>query len=219
MVWNLPCHCTHLKFFQPPSTFLINTILHTPKGSAFPPVHTFVMSFLAPYVFYWPKRRVSLAKFYHRSDTTLQLWKFAPELWSQVRACILLLGITTRRELKDIVFNMEAVVAHGHMGARNCVPRLKCGVEQNQSKASASSAHAAGTDRSPIGGENWKVDFNGFQLSLCCFGLRRTWMSSRRISWLAVVVRLQYNHCAKGPYWAGRWSEKTFLPDPEAASG
>jgi len=53
----------HMKS-MPPSTFLIYTILHTPKGSAFPPVPAFVRSLLAPYVFYWPNRR---------------LWQFAPK--------------------------------------------------------------------------------------------------------------------------------------------
>jgi len=53
----------HMKS-MPPTTFLMYTILHSPKGSAFPPVPDFVRSFLAPYVFYWPKRK---------------LWQFAPE--------------------------------------------------------------------------------------------------------------------------------------------
>jgi len=53
----------HMKS-MPPFTFLIYTIIHAPKGSGFPPVPGFVKSFLAPYVFYLPNRR---------------LWQFAPK--------------------------------------------------------------------------------------------------------------------------------------------
>ncbi|RDB20005.1 hypothetical protein Hypma_012884 [Hypsizygus marmoreus] len=54
----------HMKS-MPPFTFLIYTIIHTPKESGFPPVPGFVRNFLAPYIFYLPNRR---------------LWQFAPEL-------------------------------------------------------------------------------------------------------------------------------------------
>ncbi|KAG6866107.1 hypothetical protein C0991_008414 [Blastosporella zonata] len=53
----------HMKS-MPPATFLVYTIIHTPKGSLFPPVPGFVRSVLAPYAFYLPNRR---------------LWQFAPK--------------------------------------------------------------------------------------------------------------------------------------------
>ncbi|KAG6828495.1 hypothetical protein H0H92_007811 [Tricholoma furcatifolium] len=53
----------HMKS-MPPATFLVYTIIHTPKESQFPPVPGFVRTMLAPYVFYVPNRR---------------LWQFAPK--------------------------------------------------------------------------------------------------------------------------------------------
>ncbi|KAF8517012.1 hypothetical protein BU17DRAFT_67127 [Hysterangium stoloniferum] len=52
----------HVKSL-PPFTFLVYTIIHTPKSSEFPPVSGFVKNVLSPYVFYVWNRR---------------LWQFAP---------------------------------------------------------------------------------------------------------------------------------------------
>ena len=49
-------------FCQPPTTFLSYTVLITPKYSQFPPAPGFVKSFLVPYVFSIPTRRVSVTK-------------------------------------------------------------------------------------------------------------------------------------------------------------
>jgi len=53
----------HMKS-MPPHTFLTYVVIHTPKGSDFPPIPGPVRSVLVPYVFYWPNRR---------------LWQFAPK--------------------------------------------------------------------------------------------------------------------------------------------
>ncbi|KAG6887117.1 hypothetical protein C0995_001362 [Termitomyces sp. Mi166 len=53
----------HMKS-MPPTTFLVYTIIHAPKGSFFPPVPGVVRNILAPYIFYFPNRK---------------LWQFAPD--------------------------------------------------------------------------------------------------------------------------------------------
>lgn len=65
------------------------TILHTLKGSSFPPVPGFVRSILAPYVFYLLNRKVSwqYCAAIHKSDI-LQLWQFVPELWNWGPNCL-----------------------------------------------------------------------------------------------------------------------------------
>ncbi|KAG6902449.1 hypothetical protein C0995_016310 [Termitomyces sp. Mi166 len=49
----------HMKS-MPPTTFLVYTIIHAPKGSFFPPVPGVVRNILAPYVFYIPNRKLAL---------------------------------------------------------------------------------------------------------------------------------------------------------------
>ncbi|KAG6899611.1 hypothetical protein C0993_008773 [Termitomyces sp. T159_Od127] len=53
----------HMKS-MPPTTFLVYTIIHAPKGSLFPPVPGVVRNVLAPYIFYIPNKK---------------LWQFAPD--------------------------------------------------------------------------------------------------------------------------------------------